>query len=91
MVRFPTLDEIAKEVANKAIDDVIYRDKTIREWIDMFANNDVQVVKHSKWVGFPNNGVWDLKCDNCHRVIPFGQTPETMHYCPLCGAKMDAQ
>ena len=44
---------------------------------------------HSKWIGFPNNGVWDLKCDNCHRIIPFGQTPETMHYCPQCGAKMD--
>ena len=52
---------------------------------------DVVEVKHSKWIGFPNNGVWDLKCDNCHRIIPFGQTPETMHYCPQCGAKMDME
>lgn len=51
--------------------------------------SDIKTVKHSKWVGFPNNGAWDLKCDNCHRIIPFGQTPETMHYCPLCGSKMD--
>lgn len=47
-------------------------------------------VVHSKWIGFPNGGVWDLKCDACHRIIPTGQTPETMHYCPQCGAKMDS-
>lgn len=49
-----------------------------------------ETVVHSKWIGFPNGGVWDLKCDACHRIIPTGQTPETMHYCPQCGAKMDS-
>ena len=61
-----------------------------RCWVDDDAPKvEYREVKHSKWVGFPNNGVWDLKCDICHRVIPFGQTPETMHYCPECGAIMD--
>jgi len=44
----------------------------------------------SKWVGFPNNGVWDLKCEKCGYIIPFGQCPENMHYCPNCGAKMES-
>lgn len=42
----------------------------------------------SRWIGFPNNGAWDLKCDKCHRIIPFGQSPNSMHYCPNCGADM---
>ena len=42
----------------------------------------------SKWVGFSNNGVWDLKCEKCGYIIPFGQSPENIHYCPNCGAKM---
>ena len=58
---------------------------------ERFPSADVVEVKHSKWIGFPNNGVWDLKCDNCHRIIPFGQTPDTMHYCPQCGYKMDLE
>jgi hypothetical protein len=58
-------------------------------WFDCYEERECNL--HSKWIGFPNNGVWDLKCDNCHRIIPFGQTPETMHYCPQCGARMDAQ
>lgn len=59
------------------------------EIIDKQATIEAEPVRHSKWIGFPNNGVWDLKCDNCHRIIPRGQTAETMHYCPQCGAKMD--
>ena len=43
----------------------------------------------SKWVGYSNNGIWDLKCDKCGHPIPFGQNPEDMHYCPNCGAKME--
>lgn len=52
---------------------------------------DVRPVVHSKWILFPNDGVWDFKCDICHRIIPFGQTPDTMKYCPNCGADMRAE
>jgi len=51
-------------------------------------DGDVRPVVHSKWIPFPNDGVWDFKCDICHRIIPFGQTPDTMKYCPNCGADM---
>ena len=55
------------------------------------SSTDVVEVVHSSWVGFPNNEVWDLRCDKCHLILPFGQRPETMHYCPNCGAKMDGE
>lgn len=30
-MKFPTIDEFAKEVAKKALDEIIYEGKTIRE------------------------------------------------------------
>lgn len=32
-----TLDKLAKDVAEKALDDITYEGKTIREWIDILA------------------------------------------------------
>lgn len=36
-MKFPTKDEFAKQVAEKALNEIIYEGKTIREWIDMLA------------------------------------------------------
>ena len=55
---------------------------------DCISSADVRNAVKSKWIPFPNNGVWDFKCDICHRIIPFGQTPDTMNFCPNCGADM---
>lgn len=52
-------------------------------------DEDVVEVRYSKWVGFPNNGVWDIKCASCHRLLPFGQNPKDLNYCPYCGARME--
>jgi hypothetical protein len=37
MAKFPTYKEMAKEVAEKALDEYIYKDKTLREWINILA------------------------------------------------------
>lgn len=37
MAKF-TIDKLAKEVAEKALDEIIYEGKTIREWADIIAN-----------------------------------------------------
>ena len=34
-MEFPTIDEFAKEVAEKALDEFIYEGKTIREWVEI--------------------------------------------------------
>lgn len=40
MAKFPTYEEMAKIVAEKALDDFCYEGKTIREWIQIIAEQD---------------------------------------------------
>ena len=42
MAKLPTYEEMAKEVAEKALDEYIYKGKTLREWID--------AVKQTRWI-----------------------------------------
>jgi len=37
MAKFPTYEEMAKKVAEEALDRYVYKDKTLREWIDILA------------------------------------------------------
>lgn len=86
MADFVERDKV-HDVVEQIIDDD-YGYYRARELIDSIPAADVRPVVHSKWVPFPNDGVWDFKCDICHRIIPFGQTPDTMKCCPNCGADM---
>ena len=40
-LKFPTVEEMAQEVAMKALDEFEYEGKTIREWIDIIKNQPV--------------------------------------------------
>lgn len=69
----------------------------IREVFDSIQNEDVQPVKHGKWMfaaAFPHH----VYCSACHKTyIPdnkwqvwvCGDLPRD--YCPNCGAKMEEQ
>ena len=63
MAKFPTMDEFAKDVAEKVIDEYEYHGKTIREWIHLILNADaVPVVrckdcKHNNMNGGDCNGI----------------------------------
>lgn len=37
MAEFPTYEEMAKEVAEKALDEFTYNGKTIREWVELMV------------------------------------------------------
>lgn len=39
-VKFPTYEEMAKNVAEKALDNFFYKGKTIREWMQIIAEQD---------------------------------------------------
>lgn len=45
-MKFPTIEEIAQDVADKALDEIEYKGKTLRQWIEIifateiYANND---------------------------------------------------
>lgn len=34
MAKFPTIESMAREIAEKALDEYVYKGKTIRQWID---------------------------------------------------------
>lgn len=40
-IKFPTMDEFAKEVAEKALDEFLYDGKSIREWMQIIASEDI--------------------------------------------------
>ena len=63
----------------------------IKRDIETLPTADVVEVKHSEWVMVPVSGVANYRCGNidCCRLIPFGQMPSDLPYCPYCGAKMD--
>ena len=48
MARFPTIEEFAKETAEKALDDFEYQGKTIREWAIQIVNGDIVPVVRCK-------------------------------------------
>ena len=38
-MRFPTYEEMAKDVAEKALDEYVYQGKTLREWIQIILES----------------------------------------------------
>lgn len=46
MAKFPTMEEFAKEAAERALDDFEYKGKTIREWAELILSGKlVEVVR----------------------------------------------
>ena len=39
-MKFPTVEEMAKDVAKKAMDEYIYEGKTIRQWVEVLKDYD---------------------------------------------------
>ena len=39
-MKFPTMEEMAKDVAEKALDEYIYESKTIRQWVEALKDYD---------------------------------------------------
>ena len=46
MAKFPTMQEMAKNVAERALNEYEYKGKTIRQWVTMLCKGDcVEVVR----------------------------------------------
>lgn len=50
---------------------------------------DAQLVRHGKWINF-EHGDDKYYCDKCQTIWESKQI-KNMHYCPTCGAKMEAE
>ena len=42
-MEFPTIEEFAKDVAEKALDEYEYKGKTLRQWIEIILGTDINV------------------------------------------------
>ena len=42
-MEFPTIEEFAKDVAEKALDEYEYKGKTLRQWVEIIAATDTNV------------------------------------------------
>lgn len=75
------LDEMARDIARRAMNETTYEGKTLREWINLckayaIANGgapalDVQPVVHSRWIiQKGDNGREKIFCDECSTSLP---------------------
>lgn len=76
MFEFPTMEQMAKEVAEQALDEYIVNGKTLREWIAILAD-----AKPAEWLP---DGKLLFYCSNCKEEY----TVKKYNFCPNCGKMM---
>jgi hypothetical protein len=59
MSKIPTFDEMAKDLAKKALDEFLYKGKTLREWVEIIISYDWVSIKDR----MPIDGSDVLFCD----------------------------
>lgn len=65
----------------------------VGECIDNATTVDAKPVVHAHWVIFGKDGTdTDYGCTNCgYTFTTSGSYPQSVHYCPYCGAQMDEE
>lgn len=93
MAKFPTIEELAKMIAEKALNDFKYEGKAVREWIEPISRGELVEVVHGEWnIGKFNAGreTVIVECSECAAVfeVPTFIFGLNYNYCPNCGADM---
>ena len=69
MAKLLGIEEMAKIVADRALDAVTYRGLTLRELVERVTNGTLAEVVHAKWEWFeewnPSTPDHPRECDNC--------------------------
>ena len=82
-MKFPTYEEMGKEIAEKALDEYLYKGKTLREWIEIISAEEKQT-NTAEWK-IKNNGgttMW-YECSACENA-----GDKWDKFCKHCGCKM---
>lgn len=85
------MNEICKmlkteKTAREALDQAVYKGRTIREWVDGITRGDFEEIRHGRWKA----GVTCSRCGFIRQETRSGN-PMVGKYCPNCGAKMDGE
>lgn len=82
-MKFQTYEEMGKEIAEKALDEYLYKGKTLREWVEIISAEGKQT-NTAEWKIENNGGTtmwykcsacgnagdkWDKFCKHCGRLI----------------------
>lgn len=63
MAKFPTIREMTKDVAERALDEYEYKGKTIRQWVTMLCRGDCVEVVRCKDCKYFNHKEMECQCD----------------------------
>lgn len=47
-MKYPSIDEMAKEVANRALDNFTYEGRTIREWAELIIRSESKITRRTQ-------------------------------------------
>lgn len=85
------VEKLAKEIAEKAMDEYEYKGKTIMQWADLLSNGEFKKVSHGRWEECYEDWRKQIAGDKCSLCgfEHYGTSIKHYRYCPNCGAKMD--
>lgn len=90
-MRFPTVEELGKEIAENALDGYIYKGRTLRQWVDAISKQSDKLVSGGTYQCFhccTNGVIWDNDFD----FSDYGYDGEgIVHvcHCVNCGAEIE--
>lgn len=88
----PSQEEMAKEIANKTLDEFEYKGMTIRQWADKITSGEYKPVVYGRWINeYLGYGVSRYRCSKCGSIFGEDQIVDFKHnnYCADCGAQMN--
>ena len=90
MAEFPTYEQMAKNVAEKALDEFLYDGKSIREWMKIIVEQEPKTVLYSGDGYADGYMVYDMaECPNCGYEYEDGDKDWGLSFCPNCGQKLN--
>lgn len=87
-MKFPTVQELGEKVANSALDEFIYKGKTLREWIDKISEQDEHKGSYECFHCLSKSVCWDGDFD----FSDYGYEGEgivQVCHCANCGAEIE--
>lgn len=102
MAEFPSIKEMARQVAEEAMDSMVFtlgdgREFNFREFADYVVSGEIAPVRHGRWMKMtgmmPPEYHGHYECSECQWHMKGLRNSwtreEELTYCPNCGAKMD--